>query len=170
MDWTKSEPRPRTLEKALEVLAGEERACARNFLLAQTPDRVADVEAAPDKINLLTCEAGCLTHANHFVDPERLGIVEAPNDRRIYSRHRQSHLRELLTQRVPLSIAGIQDALCDTKEEPFGICRHRDGSVGSEEHYTTVTSVVIDLTAGVMHLTDGPPDESPFQTVTLETA
>lgn len=162
--------RSRTLEAALEVLAGEERACAGNFLLAQTPDRVADVEAAPDRINILSCEEGCLTHANHFVDPERLGIVEAPNERRVYSRHRQSRLRELLTQRVPLSIEGIQDALRDTNEEPFGICRHRDHSVGQEEHYTTVTSVVIDLTARVLYLTDGPPDESPFQTVTMETA
>jgi len=159
--------RSRTLEDAVQVLTGEGRACAGNFLIAQTPDRVADVEAAPDKLNILSCSEGCLTHANHFVDPQGLGIVEAPNERRVYSRNRQNRLRELLMQRLPLTIEGIQDALRDTKDEPFGICRHRDYQVGPEEHYTTVTAVVMDLTAGVLHLTDGPPDESPFQTIPL---
>lgn len=159
--------RSRTLNEAIHVLAGEERACAGNFLIAQTPDRVADVEAAPDKLNILSCDDGCLTHANHFVDPAGLGIVEAPNERRVYSRHRQSRLRELLTQRLPLTVEGIQDALRDTHEDPFGICRHRDAKVGPEEHYTTVTSVVMDLTDRVLHLTDGPPDESSYHTVTF---
>jgi len=162
--------RSRTLEDAVQVLAGEGRACAGNFLIAQTPDRVADVEAAPDKLNILSCNEGCLTHANHFVDPSGLGIVEAPNERRVYSRNRQNRLRELLMQRLPLTIENIQDALRDTQDDPFGICRHRDYQVGPEEHYTTVTSVVIDLTAGVLHLTDGPPDESPFQTLSLDAA
>jgi isopenicillin-N N-acyltransferase-like protein len=160
--------RSRTLEDAVNVLAGEPRACAGNFLIAQTPDRVADVEAAPDKINVLTCDGGCLTHANHFVAPQDLGIVEAPSERRVYSRRRQNRLRELLTQRVPLTVEGIESALRDTRDDPFGICRHRDHAVGPEEHYVTVTSVVMDLTAKVLHLTDGPPDESPFQTVTME--
>ena len=160
--------RSRTLEEAVQVLAGEGRACAGNFLIAQTPDRVADVEAAPDRINILSCADGCLTHANHFVDPEGLGIHETPNERRIYSRRRESRLRELLTERVPLTIDGIQSALRDTRDDPFGICRHRDFSVGPEEHYTTVTGVVMDLTAHTLYLTDGPPDESPFQTVTME--
>jgi isopenicillin-N N-acyltransferase-like protein len=161
--------RSRTLEAAVQVLAGEERACAGNFLIAQTPDRVADVEAAPHKLNILACDEGCLTHANHFVDPDGLGIVEAPNARRVYSRRRQDRLRELLTQRIPLTLEGIQDALRDTQDEPFGICRQRDYQVGPEEHYTTVTAVVMDLTAGVLHLTDGPPDEAPFQSVPLNT-
>ena len=157
-----------TLEAAIQVLAGEGRACAGNFLIAQSPDRVADVEAAPDKLNILSCENGCLTHANHFVAPQELGIVEAPSDRRIYSRHRQSRLRELLLQRLPLTVEGIQEALRDTKEDPFGICRHRDYAVGPEEHYTTVTAVIMDLTDRVLYLTDGAPDEAPFQKVTLE--
>ena len=159
--------RSRTLEDAVNVLAGEGRACAGNFLIARTPDQVADVEAAPDKINILSCDDGCLTHANHFVDPKGLGVVEAPSERRVYSRRRQSRLRELLTTRVPLTVEKIQEALRDTRDDPFGICRHRDWNVGTQDHYTTVTGVVMDLTDKVLHLTDGPPDESSFQTVTM---
>jgi isopenicillin-N N-acyltransferase-like protein len=160
--------RSRSLEEAINVLEGEGRACAGNFLIAQSPDRVADVEAAPDNINVLSCEDGCLTHANHFVDPKGLGIVEAPSERRIYSRRRQNRLRELLTAHAPLTIEAVQETLRDTRDDPFGICRHRDLNVGQEEHYTTVTAVVMDLTDKVLYLTDGPPDESPFQTVTMQ--
>jgi isopenicillin-N N-acyltransferase like protein len=161
--------RSRTFDNAVNVITGEARACSTNFLVAQTPDRVVDVEAAPDKAGLLSCQEGCLTHANHFVDPDGLGIEEAPNERRIYSWRRQERLRELLMANVPLTVEAIQEALRDRQDDPFGLCRHRNPAEPPEMHYTTVTAVVMDLHDRVLHLTDGPPDASPFQTVTLAT-
>ncbi|MES2465140.1 MAG: C45 family peptidase [Armatimonadota bacterium] len=161
--------RCRTLDDARMVISGETRSCSTNFLLAQIPDKVVDVEAAPDKINLLGCDrAGCLTHANHFADPDALGIKEAPNDRRIFSQRRSQRLSELLHDRLPLTIDTIQEALRDRQDDPFGICRHRNPAEPPEMHYTTVTAVVMDLTARTLHLTDGAPDTSPFQTVSLD--
>ncbi len=160
--------RSRRFDDAIKVITDEARSCSTNFLVAQTPDRVLDVEAAPDKINLLSCDdAGCLTHANHFVAPDALGITEAPNERRIYSKRRQARLRELLGERIPLTAENIQDALRDTQDDPFGICRHRNVAEPPEMHYTTVTAVVMDLNARTLYLTDGPPDQAPFQTVTM---
>ncbi|MDX1934750.1 MAG: C45 family peptidase [Capsulimonadales bacterium] len=157
----------RTFEEAAGVITDEPRSCSTNFLIAQTPDRVADLEAAPDKVNVLSCRDGCLTHANHFVDPDALGIVEPPNDRRIFSRRREERLRERLLAAVPVTVDAIQAALRDTTDDPFGLCRHRDPNVGPEEHYTTVTAVIMDLETKTLHLTDGAPDESEFETVTL---
>ena len=117
--------RARTFDEAVGVVTKEARSCSTNFLIAQAPNRVVDIEAAPDKINLLDCENGCLTHANHFVDPKGLGVEEAPNERRIYSRNRQNRLRDLLMARFPASVDSIADALRDTQDNPFGICRHR---------------------------------------------
>lgn len=159
--------RSRTLDDAVRVVTGEDRSCAGNFLIAQTPNQVVDVEAAPTKYGLLTPDSGCLTHANHFVDPDGLGVAETPNERRIYSKHRQSRLRELLLDRLPATVEGIQAALRDTQDDPFGICRHRNPAEPPEAHYTTVTSVVMDLDARVLYLTDGPPDEAPYQTVSI---
>ena len=164
--------RCREFDAALRVITDEERSCSTNFLIAQAPNLVADVEAAPDKINILSCENGCLTHANHFVDPSGLGVEEAPNERRIYSRRRQARLRELLTSSGavrpnPLTVAVIQDALRDTQDDPFGICRHRNPAEPPEMHYTTVTSAIMDLETRTLLLTDGPPDESAYQTFRL---
>lgn len=159
--------RSRSIDDALKVITDENRVCAGNFLVAQAPDRVVDVEAAPDKYGLLTPESGCLTHANHFVDPEGMGVVEPPNDRRIYSKRRQARLRELLMEKVPVTVESIQASLRDTRDDPFGLCRHRNPLEPPELHYTTVTSVVMDLDTRTIHLTDGPPDQSDYQTVSL---
>jgi len=157
--------RCRTIDAARRVVADEPRAIAANFLLAQTPDQVMDIEAAPDVINVLGCggESCLLTHANHFVDPADLGIEETPNPRRIYSFRRAERLAELLNAHLPITIEDIQKALRDTRDDPFGLCRHRDLTVSPDLHYTTVTSVIIDLDARTLYLTDGAPDESPYQ-------
>ena len=160
--------RCRSIETAQAVITREARSCATNFLLAQAPGRVVDVEAAPDKINLLGCDlSGCLTHANHFIDPEALGIEEAPNERRLFSRRRAARLSELLHSYLPLTVEAIQETLRDRQDDPFGICRHRNPAEPPEMHYTTVTAVVMDLETRTIHLTDGPPDTAPFQTVSL---
>ncbi|MBC8134758.1 MAG: peptidase C45 [Fibrella sp.] len=159
--------RSRTLADAVTVITGEGRSCSTNFLLAQTPSAVANVEAAPDVINVLACTDGCLTHANHFVAPDVLGVKETPSERIGYSYARERRLRELLLAAQPLSVEKIQTALRDTENEPFGICRHRDLTQPETEHYTTVSSVIMDLHTRTIHLTDGTPDESPYQTVSL---
>ncbi len=159
--------RSRTLADTVAVITGEGRSCSTNFLLAQAPDGVANVEAAPDVVNILSCTDGCLTHANHFVAPDALGVRETPSERIGYSYARERRLRELLLAAKPLTVEKIQDALRNTENEPFGICRHRDLTQPETGHYTTVSSVVMDLHTRTVHLTDGAPDESEYQTASL---
>lgn len=159
--------RCREFNAAVNVVVDEKRACSTNFLIAQPPGWVLDIEAAPDVEGLLTPVEGVLTHANHFVAPADLGITEPPNPRRIYSRRREARLRELLLAAKPAGIDAIKTALRDTQDEPFGLCRHRNPEEPPELHYVTVTSAIMDLDARVMHLTDGPPDQGDYQTVAL---
>lgn len=156
-----------SFDAAVSVVLDEPRSCSTNFLVGATPDLVVDIEAAPDRHHLVVAREGVLTHANHFVDPPATGIVEPPNPRRIYSWRREARLRELLAGRTPVSVAGLQDALRDTRDDPFGISRHRNLDEAPEFHYTTVTSIVMDVHDGVLHATDGPPDEGPYQTERL---
>jgi isopenicillin-N N-acyltransferase-like protein len=158
--------RCRTIDAAKSVIAGEARSCSTNFLLAQVP--TAWWMWRPRRTDqLLGCDsAGCLTHANHFVDPEGLGIVEAPNDRRIFSQIVRSVCGSCFMP-PSLTVEGIQESLRDRQDDPFGICRHRNPAEPPEMHYTTVTAVVMDLFTRTLHLTDGPPDTAPFQTVSL---
>ena len=159
--------RQRDFNDAVSVITNEPRACSTNFLIAQPPGFVLDIEAAPDTEGMLMPVDGVLTHANHFVNPEALGLTEPPNPRRIYSRRREARLAELLLAAKPTTLAKIQTALRDTLDDPFGLCRHRNLAEPPEQHYVTVTSAVMDLDAKVLHLTDGPPDQSDYQTFSL---
>ncbi len=160
--------RARDFDAAVAVVTGQARACSTNFLIAQTPDRVVDIEAAPDKLRLLGCEGGCLVHTNNFTDPQEIGVAEPPNPKRSFSVGRRSRLGEMLGVREKIAITDIEADLRDHLHYPYGICRHAAvGLEPPEHHYITVTSVIMDLDAKTLRLTDGIPCEHEYQTVTL---
>ncbi len=162
--------RSRTLADAVRVVTGEGRSCSTNFLIAQAPDGVADVEAAPNVVNILSCTEGCLTHANHFVAPDAIGVRETASERMDLSVARQSRMRELLVNGRPLTVARIGEMLRDTRDDPDGICRHRDLKESETDQYATITSVIMDLESRTLHITDGAPDEAPYETFSIKQA
>ena len=159
--------RSRDLDGALGIISNEARSCSTSFLVAQAPGRVANVEAAPDGVRVLDLEDGCLSHTNHFLDPGARGVAEPPNERRPHSYHRQGRMLDLLRGKRPLSIADVQERMRDHDGFPDSICRHSNENDPPEEHYRTVTSVVMDLDERVMHISDGPPCENAYQTIRL---
>ena len=160
--------RARDFDAAVAVVTGESRACSTNFLIAQTPNKVVDIEAAPDKLRMLACERGLLTHTNNFTDPAEIGVAEPPNPKRHFSVGRRSRLGELLGAREKVAVTDIEADLRDHLRHPYGICRHAaEGLEPPEHHYITVTSVIMDLDAKTLRLTDGVPCENEYQTVTL---
>ena len=160
--------RARDFDAAVAVVTGESRACSTNFLIAQTPNKVVDIEAAPDKLRMLGCEGGCLVHTNNFTDPAEIGVAEPPNPKRPFSVGRRSRLGELLGAREKIAVEDIEADLRDHVRYPYGICRHAaEGLEPPEHHYITVTSVIMDLDAKTLRLTDGVPCENEYQTVTL---
>ena len=160
--------RARDFAQAVSVVTDQPRACSTNFLIAQTPDRVVDIEAAPDALRLLGCEGGCLIHTNNFTNPEEIGVTETPSDRRHFSIGRRSRLGELLSAHDRVSVADLQADLRDHVRFPYGLCRHAAiGLEPPESHYITVTSVIMDVEARTMLLTDGVPCENEYQAVSL---
>lgn len=172
-DWTRLEKpfhlrcyeilRCRALDEALAVLTGTPRACSGNFLVAQVPDQALNIEAAPDVTNQLSWQQGQIVHANHFVDPDVLGVTEPPDpEQRRTSCRRQERLGQLLAALAPVSVADAQAALRDHNTIPRHICRHEDPEAPVDEQYRTVTSVVMDLQLGEMHASDGPPCDNQY--------
>lgn len=159
--------RQRDVMGAARVVTGDARACSTNFLLAQAPDQVLDIEAAPHTVRVLQCADGCLVHTNHFLDPATMGIVEPPHERGFLSHHRLTRLRQLILDHRPLTMLALQAVLRDHADFPDSICRHPDPSEPSEQRYATVVSVVMDLQAGTLDLSDGAPCEHPYQRVSL---
>jgi isopenicillin-N N-acyltransferase-like protein len=157
----------RDVATALRIVTGETRSCSTNFLIAQAPDRIVDVEAAPERARVVACETGCLVHANHFVDPEQLGITETPSELGPDTYRRQSRLHQLLTRGPPCSVEDVQRYLRDHDGFPSSICRHEDPADPPDERYATVVSVVADLAEQTLWVSDGQPCAHPYERVSL---
>jgi isopenicillin-N N-acyltransferase-like protein len=136
-------------------------------LIACAPDQAVDVEAAPETHRLLFPENGVLVHTNHFLDPEQLGVIEPPSEKRPHSYHRRTRLLELLEEEGDIGVADMQNFLRDREGFPYSICRDKDDSEPTEEHYITITSVIMDMRTRTMWITDGQPDRSEYEQHTL---
>lgn len=159
--------RQRQLEKAVFRLTGTSRACSANFLVAQAPDRMANLETAPNDVNVVPWQSGIVVHTNHFLDPAGIGISEPPNERRQYSCARLDRMRSMLSSGRPISVQTVKGCLRDHRDAPAAICRHEDPDAPVGEQYRTVTSVVMDLNQQAMYVSDGPPCENRYQIVTM---
>jgi isopenicillin-N N-acyltransferase-like protein len=159
--------RARTLDQAIAVVTGTPRACAANFLIAQVPDRIVDIEAAPDRARRWEAEDGRLYHTNHFLDPRALGVAEPEIERGPDSQDRLDRIRALLSLDRPLTCADLAAALRDQVGLPDAICRRPDPTQPPEERYATVVSIIMDLHAQTLWITDGPPDEQEYEAIAL---
>lgn len=155
--------RQRDLEAAAAVVTRGARACSTNYLMAQAPDRAADIEASPHRVRRLDWQDGILVHTNHFHDAEMLGVTEPVTDRRPYSCHRQERMSDLLAARRPVSIEDLQAYLRDHERHPNSVCRHPDTALPREKRTITVTSAIMDLEERRLWLTDLQPCLGEYQ-------
>lgn len=160
----------RTMAEAVEAIAEGERSCSANFLVAQADGpgagRALDLEIAPRGLCRQAPVGGLLAHANHFREPDRLGIWQPIVEDRRSTYHRCDRMERLLSDaRGPGGIApeALRHILRDHDEHPDSICRHPNPAHPVSERYQTIVSVVIDLHAGLMHVAAGPPCEQPYR-------
>jgi isopenicillin-N N-acyltransferase-like protein len=152
--------RSSSLDAAAAIVSSTRRACSANFVLAQAPDRLVNIEAAPGTTCAFGAGGGRLVHTNHFLDPTHLGVSEPPNsERRPQSHTRLARMREMMDALSPLAIADVQACLRDHDNYPDSICRHEHPDDPPEEACPTVVSAVMDLQDRRLWLTDGPPCE-----------
>ena len=157
----------KSMDNALSVLTGTPRSCTANYIVGHSPQQVTDVELAPDQLHLLYPVGGILSHANHFTNPDKLGVLEPPNPRRHLSEFRQKHMDALLREQIPLSIQNIQNILQDHENNPQSLCRHRDRSLPESQHTITKTSMIMDLDEKKMWATNGQPCKAAFEEFSL---
>jgi isopenicillin-N N-acyltransferase-like protein len=149
-----------TLEAAARVVTTERRACSSNFVLAQAPDRAVNIEAAPGTSCSFGPQRNALTHTNHFLEPDHLGVEEPASERRPHSYTRLDRIRELLGGGQLLSVEDLQTHLRDHDNFPDSVCRHVHPDDPPEEACVTVASVVMDLNERTLWVSDGHPCEN----------
>jgi isopenicillin-N N-acyltransferase-like protein len=161
--------RAHRFDDAVAAVLESPRSVAANFLIVGEPDAGIDIEAAPDvHAEHPWYENGTLAHTNHFLDPDALGIAEPPLDRRENTYLRYSRVTALMAEQRPLSAAKMREIMSDTTGRPNCISRIPDDSVPEDERYSTIISLVFDVTARKLWVAPGPPDQVEYIEIPLD--
>lgn len=159
--------RSHRLDDAQWVVTAEPRSCSANFLIAQAPAHVVNLESSPELVGISHYESGFVVHSNHFVDPNGIHFDERNIENNPHSRRRQARLESLLHRKRPLDLLDAMEAMRDHAGYPYSLCFHIDPAEPPEEYYESVVSVIMDLRAKALYISDGPPCSAAYVRYTL---
>ena len=151
-------------EQAVRVVTEGERSVSANFLIAQAPDRVIDLETAPTGVSQLFPKDGWLAHTNHFLELSAAGLTrQIQTSKRPSTEQRLARVQHLLRTSPKLDQARAIEILRDHDDFPYSLCRHPDENFPPEERYASVVSVVMDLHEKTLLIASGPPCQHEYQ-------
>jgi isopenicillin-N N-acyltransferase-like protein len=153
---------------AERILTSVERALSANYLVADKFGAAANFETiagGAGAVRTTRPTRGLLAHSNHFLDPE-FAPIDAYVGNSPHSLTRLDAMRRGLAG-SGLSVARLKEILRDHEHAPNGVCSHPDPKAHPLYARTTVASVVADLTAGEMWVTEGPPCGAEYQNYSL---
>jgi isopenicillin-N N-acyltransferase-like protein len=151
---------------AITALQAGYRSSSANYLLAHRDGIAIDVEASPGDFSRLYLlypgDDGVVLHTNHFLADRFAGkdvsIWAMPD-----SPVRVQRLRAGVQAAADRSLATFRALLSDHANYPSGVCCHPDPRMPGYEQGMTAASVLMDLGAGRMWVTDGNPCTAPFR-------
>ena len=184
------------VDEALDVLRTKPHPCSANFLFAQHTDggsaqhtdgdldqhtdggsarpadsgkerpEIYDVEIYPGGEVIRETESEFFVHANHFLDPDAVGIWQPFRKDCLTTFDRHARMQALLeaesSKEDQISEQFLESALRDHDKKPDSICRHRNPNLPESDQIRTVLSVIIDLTSRAMKVAPGPPCEESY--------
>lgn len=151
------------LEDAMRRTFKPGRANGNNHLLANADGDIYDIEVSGGSHAVIPARGDWLAHANNAIDPALRALEWGDL---LNSGMRLRRVEKLLEQgNGTHTVAGLFDILSDHSNYPKSVCKHADPVVNPDVQ--TIASVVVDLTAGELHVRDGNPCEAPTTTVSL---
>jgi isopenicillin-N N-acyltransferase-like protein len=154
------------LSDAVKAVASTQIASAANFLVCHKDGEAIDIEAAPSDYDVLSPEHGLLVHTNHFTSLRLSGIKDLGKFAFVDSHIRLARARKLYEgKRGQIDLGTIQAVMRDHFNHPKSICRHEDPREDAGRRSESVFSIIMDLNAKTMHLTDGPPCQAEYAVI-----
>jgi isopenicillin-N N-acyltransferase like protein len=152
------------LEDAIRRTQKRHRGNGNNHLLANEFGEIYDLEVSGSDAALFAPLESYFVHANHILHP-RLQKRQW-GEHVLNSTMRQKRVeRRLSRMEGQLTVDRVFEILSDHSNYPRSVCKHYDEV--SNRAGETVGSVVVDLTAGEIHVRAGHPCESETETVKL---
>ncbi|MEZ5666092.1 MAG: C45 family peptidase [Alphaproteobacteria bacterium] len=153
----------KNLGDAIEAVATGPVASAANYLVAQAGAEALDIEAIPSDFDVLLPDRDMLCHTNHICSPRLIEVRDLGKHVLPDSYPRLARVRRLLEERRgSVSVEAAMDVLRDRANGPDAISRREDPKDAEGKRLQTVFSVIMNLSEGSAHITDGPPDGSDY--------
>jgi isopenicillin-N N-acyltransferase-like protein len=143
------------------------RAAGYNHLIAHESGEIYSVEVSARKFAIIHGHDGYMVHTNHYLDANMQAIEYEP-DELIATRVRYFRASRLLRQNSRHSVYSLQVIQQDHINFPNSICNHATEDMDPFEREKTINSMVIDLTARVMHIAWGNPCANQYHTFYLD--
>jgi isopenicillin-N N-acyltransferase-like protein len=143
------------------------RAAGYNHLLAHESGELYNVEVSARRFAILYAHEDYVVHTNHYLDPG-MQSIEYESDELISTRVRYFRALRLLKSSHQHTIKSLQAIQRDHVNYPNSICNHAVEGSHPLDREKTINSIVIDLTARVMHLAWGNPCVNNYHTYHLE--
>ena len=158
-----------TLGDAARTALSAPRGGAGNILLAHRAGEILDLELTAADADFVYGDAGWLVHANHYETPRlRSGDTGIQYSASTLARAaRARRLVAIAANRRGLSIDRVQTILKDHTYGAYAICRHPEPAEDRLEQSATCASLVMDLSAGTLHLAAGQPCREAYRPYTF---
>jgi isopenicillin-N N-acyltransferase-like protein len=142
------------------------RAAGYNHLLIHESGEMYSVEVSARRFNILHGTDGYIVHTNHYLSRTMKEIEKDPEEL-ISSRVRYFRAKRLLRENATHTIKSLQGIQKDHVNLPNSICNHNITGIDPMDRESTISAMVIDLTAREMHIAWGNPCQNAYHTYHL---
>ncbi|MFC7392196.1 C45 family autoproteolytic acyltransferase/hydolase [Scopulibacillus cellulosilyticus] len=158
----------RTLSQATGQIGRLTRGTSANYLIAHREGEALNIEATPDDYDVLYSMNGWLIHTNHFIGPRHINIKDTARINFPDTHLRQGRASKLLSHaNGQIDSETFKTILTDHIGHPDSICRHGElfpPDLGRPTVGSTVFSIIMNLSEGLMELSAGQPCSNPYKT------
>ena len=150
----------RTFAEALRHVLSTPRSFANNLMISDAQGEAVDLETTPEEVFWEKPDGGLLVHANHFrTDAARARVVDTGLAISPSSIYRDSRVERRLRQGAGNVARGdLEDAFADTYGTPSAVLASpgADEEANVKQPSSTVATVIMDTTAGIMWVAPAP--------------
>lgn len=142
------------------------RAAGYNHLLIHESGEMYSVEVSARRFDMLHGTEGYIVHTNHYLSRAMKEIEKDPEEL-ISSRVRYYRAKRLIQENSAHTIKSLQEIQKDHVNLPNSICNHNIAGIDPMDRESTITALIIDLTAREMHIAWGNPCQNAYHTYHL---
>lgn len=157
----------RRISGAIGRMLVPHRAAGYNHLLVHESGEMYSVEVSAKRFDILHGTDGYMVHTNHYLSQTMKEIEKDPEEL-ISSRVRYFRANRLLRESSTHTIKSLQAIQKDHVNLPNSICNHNIAGTDPMDRESTITALVIDLTAREMHIAWGNPCQNTYHTYHLD--